>query len=84
MQNPAACDNAAQYSDKLTVQVISSRRQVHVWYCENGQPVALAGTIADEVASDASRYGQDLVGELVDQALRIADRRRMEVRPRQP
>ena len=63
-----------------TVQVVSSGEQLHVWYCENGQRVALAGTIADEVASDASRYGQDLVGELVDEALRIADRRSLNLR----
>jgi hypothetical protein len=61
------------------VQVVTSRGRVHVWYCENGQHLALAGTVANEVATDASRYGQDLVGELVDQALRIAERRRMEV-----
>ena len=61
------------------VKVVTSGGQVYVWYCENGRHVALAGTIADEVAIDASRYGQDLVGELVDQALRIADRKRMEL-----
>jgi hypothetical protein len=53
---------------------------LRVWYCEKGEPLKLTGTIPTALANDASRYGQDLVGEFVDKALRIAERRRTEAR----
>jgi hypothetical protein len=53
---------------------------LRVWYCENGEPLKLTGTIPAALANDASRYGQDFVGDLVDKTLRIAERRRTEAR----
>ena len=62
------------------VQVLRSGRYLRVWYSENGEPLKLTGTIPAALANDASRYGQDLVGDLVDKTLRIAERRRTEAR----
>jgi hypothetical protein len=60
------------------VQIVRSRREFGIWYCENGKRLSLVGTVATHLAIDANRHGQDLVGELVEQALRLADRRRTE------
>ena len=62
------------------VKVIRSARNLHVWYCENGKRQELAGTIPAAIEADARRYGQDLLGNLIDRALRIADRRHAEAR----
>jgi hypothetical protein len=54
--------------------VIQSREHLQIWLHESGRR-RLAGSIGIELASDAKRLGQDLVSELVDDALREADRR---------
>jgi hypothetical protein len=57
-----------------TVEVTQSREHLQIWLHESGRR-RLAGSIGIELASDAKRLGQDLVSELVDDALREADRR---------
>lgn len=57
-----------------TVEVTQSREHLQIWLHDAGQR-RLAGSIGIELASDAKRLGQDLVSELVDDALREADRR---------
>src|SRR5262245_37968941 len=57
------------------VRVLKSGGQLHVWFCRDGEPTTLAGAVAVSLAADAWRYGQDLVGELIDKALWMADRR---------
>jgi hypothetical protein len=57
------------------VRVLKSGGQLHVWFCRDGEPRALAGAVDVSLATDAQRYGQDLVGELVDRALWMAERR---------
>jgi hypothetical protein len=54
--------------------VVRSREQLQVWLCDRRRR-QLTGSIGTELASDAKRLGQDLVGNLVDRALREADRR---------
>ena len=56
------------------VEVVRSREQLQVWLRDSGRR-QLTGMIGIELASDAIRLGQDLVGTLVDRALREADRR---------
>ena len=56
------------------VEVTESREQLQVWLHDAGAR-QLAGSIGLELASDARRLGQDLVDELIDDALREADRR---------
>lgn len=56
------------------VEVIRSRQQLQIWLHDAGQR-RLAGSVSIELASDAKRLGQDLVSDLVDDALRQADRR---------
>jgi hypothetical protein len=67
-------------SKQPAVKVIRRARHLRVWYCENGKRRELAGTIPTAIEADARRYGQDLLGNLIDRALRIADRRRTEAR----
>jgi hypothetical protein len=54
--------------------VLKSDGQWHVWFCCDGEPRTLAGAVGVGLVADARRYGQDLVGELVDKALWMADR----------
>jgi hypothetical protein len=56
------------------VRVLSSDGQFHVLLCRRGEPTRLAGVVAVSLAADAWRCGQDLVGELIDRALWMADR----------
>ena len=60
---------------KPVVQVLESDGQLFVWFYPKDEPRALAGAIDVDLAADAARYGQDLVGELIDKALWMADRR---------
>jgi hypothetical protein len=56
------------------VRVLKSGGQLHVWFCPDGEPRTLAGAVDIGLAADAMRYGQDLVEELIDSALWMADR----------
>jgi hypothetical protein len=56
------------------VEVTRSRQHLQIWLHDAGQR-RLAGSVSIELASDAKRLGQDLVSDLVDDALREADRR---------
>jgi hypothetical protein len=56
------------------VEVTKSRERLQIWLNDAGAR-RLAGSIGVELASDARRLGQDLVDELIDDALREADRR---------
>ena len=56
------------------VEVTQSRQHFQIWLNDAGQR-RLAGSVGIELASDAKRLGQDLVSDLVDDALREADRR---------
>ena len=56
------------------VEVTESREHLQIWLHDAGAR-QLAGSIGVELASDARRLGQDLVDELIDDALREADRR---------
>ena len=56
------------------VEVIRSREQLQIWLHDTGKP-RLAGSVGIELAADARRLGQDLVSDVVDDALREADRR---------
>ena len=62
---------------QAVVRVLESGGQLHVWFCRDGKPRTLAGAVDVSLAADARRYGQDLVGELVDKALWMADRQAM-------
>jgi hypothetical protein len=59
---------------KSSVRLSQSQGQVHVWLCNQGKPLARTGVVNTKLVSDARRYGQDLVGELIDRTLREADR----------
>ena len=77
MRKPASIGKrirAGRRSRAPVVEVIESRADLQVWLHDAGKR-RLAGSVAIELASDARRLGQDLVGELVDDALREADRR---------
>jgi hypothetical protein len=60
-------------SARRVVRVVKSREHFHVWFCRDGKRHTLAG-VTVSLAEDARRYGQDLVGELIDKVLRMADR----------
>ena len=60
---------------RSVVRVEKTGGQLHVWFCPQYRPRVLAGSIGIDLTKDALRYGQDLVGELIDRALRMADRR---------
>jgi hypothetical protein len=64
----------ARRSPPPTVEVTQSHEHLQIWLLHAGQR-RLAGSVSIELASDARRLGQDLVSELVDDALREADRR---------
>jgi hypothetical protein len=56
------------------VKVNRADTRFEVWLYPNGDPPELAGTIDAGLAADARHQGQDLVEELVEQALRQAER----------
>ena len=56
------------------VRVLKSGGQVQVWFYPGGAPRTLAGAVNADLAADARRYGQDLVDELIERALWMADR----------
>lgn len=56
------------------VEVVESGERLQIWLHDHDER-RLAGSVRVALASDAKRLGQDLVGELVDEALREADRR---------
>lgn len=54
------------------IEVVRSREQLQIWLCDD-EGRQLTGLIGLELASEAQRLGQDLVGHLVEKALREAD-----------
>jgi hypothetical protein len=56
------------------VEVTEAQEHLQIWLHDDGAR-RLAGSVGIELASDARRLGQDLVDELIDDALREADRR---------
>ena len=56
------------------IGMVRSREQLQIWLCDD-EGRQLTGLIGLELASEAQRLGQDLVGQLVEKALREADRR---------
>jgi hypothetical protein len=70
----AKCVRAGRRMRSSIVEVVRSREQLHIWLCDSRRR-QLTGSISIELASDAKRLGQDLVGNLVDRALREAERR---------
>ena len=65
---------AGRRSRPSVVEVVESGEHMQIWLRDAGER-RLVGSVAIELASDAKRLGQDLVGELVDDALLEADRR---------
>ena len=51
--------------------------QIVVWLELDGRRRERVGAVNRDLAADAWRYGQDLVGELVETALQEADRREL-------
>jgi hypothetical protein len=49
--------------------------EIVVWLKRTGGRPRRIGSVNRRLATDASRHGQDLVGDLVDTALLAADRR---------
>lgn len=64
----------ARRAQPPVVEVIESRERLQIWLHDAGAR-RLAGSVGVALASDARRLGQDLVDELIDDALREADRR---------
>ena len=61
---------------RFEVKVKRAATRFEVWLCADSDRPELAGVIDARLAADAMRHGQDLVEELVGQALKQADRRR--------
>lgn len=61
-------------SKKPKVRVLRTGRRFEVWLYQFGRR-SLTGTVNVRLANDATNHGQDLVGYLIDQSLREADRR---------
>ena len=61
---------------QFAVKVKRAARCFEVWLCPDGDMPELAGMIDARLAADARHHGQDLVGELVEQAMKQAERRR--------
>jgi hypothetical protein len=59
---------------KPVVRVLRSQHQLEIWLSHNGKRQSLTGTVNTALVADALRHGQDLVGELVEQALRESER----------
>jgi len=77
MGNRARTRGKQPRAEQSVVRILESGGQFFVWFCRDGEPATLAGAVDASLAADARRYGQDLVGELVDRALWIAERRSM-------
>jgi hypothetical protein len=56
------------------VRVTRAGQRFEVWLYQFGQR-QLTGSLDIRLVSDAGNYGQDLVGDLVEQTLKEADRR---------
>lgn len=61
-------------SRRPVVEVTKSAETLQIWLHDGGGR-QLAGSVGAALASDARRLGQDLVDELIDDALREAERR---------
>jgi hypothetical protein len=73
-----AADETSQAKSKrrmFEIKVKRARAHVKVWLCPNGATPELTGAIDSRLAVDARRHGQDLDEELVEQALKQAERR---------
>ena len=70
-----ARQQAASPRRLFEVKVNRADKRFEVWLCPNGDRPELTGTIDTRLAADARHHGQDLVEELVEQALKRADRR---------
>ena len=60
---------------RLTARRGKKGDEVVVWLAAKGTRPKRIGSVNQRLAADASRHGQDLVGDLVDTALLAADRR---------
>jgi hypothetical protein len=65
---------AGRWERSPIIKVVRSRERLQIWLCDDAGR-QLTGSIGIELASDAKRLGQDLVDQLVEKALREADRR---------
>jgi hypothetical protein len=72
---PRRGTRSAVGAQKPVVRVLRFQDRLGVWLCDKGKLHSLTGTVNIALAADASRYGQDLVGALIDRTLREADRR---------
>jgi hypothetical protein len=72
---PRRATRFASHKRKAVVRIVRSRDQLEVWLCKNGKPETLTGTVNTTLAVDATRYGQDLIEELIERALWESDRR---------
>jgi hypothetical protein len=63
--------------DPLQLSTRSGRKgdEIVVWLKGSGTRPRRIGSVNRELAADARRHGQDLIGDLVDSALLEADRR---------
>jgi hypothetical protein len=65
-------------SKKPRVRVLRAGQRFEVWLYQFGRR-SLTGTVDVRLATDATNHGQDLIGSLIDQSLREADRRSAQV-----
>lgn len=59
-----------------TIRLLVRGHQIVVWLDLPGRRRKRIGTVNRDLATDARRYRQDLVGKLAETALQEADRRR--------
>jgi hypothetical protein len=57
-------------------RVSTNADQIVVWLTSHSTRPKRIGAVSRQLAADASRYGQDLVGNLVETALQEAERRK--------
>jgi hypothetical protein len=65
-----------QVAHRPNVAVLHAHQQIEVWLCRRTAREYRIGTVHVDLAADAQRHGQDLVGELVQKAFRELEQSR--------
>lgn len=70
-RQPGRKSNVRDHSDII---VLPAGKRLEVWLCPAGRTTRRLGTVGVGLATDARRYGQDLIGELIEKAMKELER----------
>jgi len=69
-----AANTKAQRKEKVCVRVLPSGNDYEAWIFRGNRAIKRGARVNRRLALDASRLGQDVVGEMIDAVLRNIER----------